>query len=130
LPLFALANTAILIPDNPAESLSSRNSLGIILGLIFGKFVGIFFVTFAAVKMKLGTLAEGLTMRHILGISLLGGIGFTMSIFIANLAFNNPEIVTASKISILAASFVSAILGLLILSLRGSSRTGRRQPRT
>mgnify|MGYP000232790848 CR=1 FL=1 len=126
LPLFALANTAIIIPPDPVQTLSGKNSLGIIAGLVLGKFIGIFFVTYAAVKMKFGALASELRWRHILGISVLGGIGFTMSIFIANLAFTDPEIVTASKISILVASAISAIAGLIILTLPRSSTNNHR----
>jgi NhaA family Na+:H+ antiporter len=118
LPIFALANTAINFPNNIVESLVTKNSLGIMLGLIVGKFLGIFVVSYLAVRLRLANLSEGLNWKYIAGISLLGGIGFTMSIFIANLAFNNPAVITASKISILLASFISAIFGLLILKIR------------
>ena len=83
--------------------------------LIVGKFAGIFLTSFLAVRTGIASLSPDLNWRHILGISLLGGIGFTMSIFIANLAFNSPEIITASKLSILLASFFAAISGLVIL---------------
>jgi NhaA family Na+:H+ antiporter len=118
LPIFALANTAINFPNNIVESLVTKNSLGIMLGLIVGKFLGIFVVSYLAVRLRLANLSEGLNWKYIAGISLLGGIGFTMSIFIANLAFNNPAVITASKISVLLASFISAIFGLLILKIR------------
>jgi len=117
LPIFALANTAIVFPNNISETLATKNSLGIIAGLIVGKFVGIFVVSYLAVKLKLANLSEGLNWKHIAGIALLGGIGFTMSIFIANLAFDNLLLVTSSKISILFASIISAVLGLLILKI-------------
>jgi NhaA family Na+:H+ antiporter len=115
LPIFALANTAIIFPADLPGNLSAKNSLGIILGLVVGKFIGIFLISLLAVKSGLATLSTELRWRHILGVSFLGGIGFTMSIFITNLAFSDMEIITASKISILFASLCSAIIGLLIL---------------
>jgi NhaA family Na+:H+ antiporter len=115
LPIFALANTAIAFPKDLLESFTTRNSLGIMLGLILGKFAGIFLVSFIAVRTKIATLSADLQWRHILGASLLGGIGFTMSIFITNLAFTDPGIITASKMSILLASFIAALTGLFIL---------------
>src|SRR5258705_2679065 len=85
LPIFALANTAIIFPDHLLNSFTTNNSIGIIAGLILGKFAGIFFISWLAVKMKLANLAAELNWGHLLGVSLLGGIGFTMSIFITNL---------------------------------------------
>jgi Na+:H+ antiporter, NhaA family len=115
LPIFALANTAILFPKDILGSLTSKNSLGIILGLIAGKFLGIFLTSYLAVKFKLASLSKDFNWNHLLGISLLGGIGFTMSIFIANLAFADANVITASKMSILLASLCSALIGLFIL---------------
>jgi NhaA family Na+:H+ antiporter len=115
LPIFALANTAIVFPKDFLSSLISKNSLGIIVGLMLGKFIGIFVTSYLAVRLKLASLSADITWKHILGISLLGGIGFTMSIFITNLAFNDSTIINASKISVLLASLSSATVGLLIL---------------
>lgn len=115
LPIFALANTAIVFPADVLGSFTNKNSLGIISGLLVGKFVGIFLISYLAVKLKFASLSPELTWRHILGISLLGGIGFTMSIFIASLAFNDPDIITTSKMSILLASLCAAMLGLFVL---------------
>ena len=115
LPIFALANTAIVFPKDIMSNILTSNSIGIICGLIVGKFVGIFLTSFLAVKTGIASLSPDLNWRHVIGISLLGGIGFTMSIFIANLAFNDAEIITASKLSILLASFFAAIVGLIIL---------------
>lgn len=115
LPLFALANTAISFPENILASLATNNSLGIFFGLILGKFAGIYLVSYFSVKTKLANLSADLTWTHILGVSFLGGIGFTMSIFIANLAFNDPELIKTSKMSILLASFCAAITGLFVL---------------
>lgn len=123
LPLFALANTAIVFPKNLAASFTASNSIGIMAGLVIGKFIGIFFISFLAVKAGIARLSEGLNWTHIAGVSLLGGIGFTMSIFITNLAFTNQAIITSSKMSILLASFIAALLGLAVLK---SKRVGRK----
>ncbi|MBC7826099.1 MAG: Na+/H+ antiporter NhaA [Chitinophagaceae bacterium] len=115
LPLFALANTAIRFPKDIFSTLLTNNSLGIILGLILGKFAGIFLVSYLSVKTKIADLPKDLNWYHILGVSILGGIGFTMSIFIANLAFNDPDLVNTSKMSILVASLCAAVAGLFVL---------------
>ncbi len=115
LPIFALCNTAIIFPKDFWRSFTGSNSLGIILGLLLGKFLGIFLFSYTAVKTRIASLSPELNWRHIAGIAMLGGIGFTMSIFIANLAFDDPELITASKLSILAASVIAAALGLLVL---------------
>ena len=113
-PVFALVNTAILIPSNIIASLSSPNSSGIIIGLLAGKLIGIFTFPYLLVKAGLASLQGGVTWKNLTGIGFLGGIGFTMSMFISNLAFNDPDLVSSSKLSILIASTVSAIIGLLI----------------
>jgi NhaA family Na+:H+ antiporter len=113
-PIFALVNTAILIPSDIIKSLSSSNSLGIILGLAVGKLIGIFSIPFLLVKTGLARLQEGVTWKNLVGIGLLGGIGFTMSMFISNLAFSDVSLVSNSKLSILIASTFSAIAGLLV----------------
>jgi Na+:H+ antiporter, NhaA family len=120
LPLFALANTAIVFPDYLLSSFTTNNSIGIIAGLLLGKLVGIFLICWLAVKIKLATLAADLNWLHVLGASVLGGIGFTMSIFITNLAFNDADIITASKMSILLASGCAAITGLFIFKINKS----------
>lgn len=115
LPLFALVNTAILLPENISASLTTNNSFGIIGGLVIGKPLGIFIFSYAAIKIGFGLLPEDLNWRMIFGAACLAGIGFTMSIFITNLAFSEIESVDASKLSIIIASTISAVLGLLIL---------------
>ncbi|HEX8333883.1 MAG TPA: Na+/H+ antiporter NhaA [Segetibacter sp.] len=113
-PVFALANTAILIPGNVIASLSTANSLGIILGLIAGKLLGIFSVPYLLVKTGIAKMQEGLNWKNLVGIGFLGGIGFTMSMFISNLAFDEPGLVSSSKLSILIASAVAAVIGLTV----------------
>jgi len=117
LPIFALANTAIIFHGNLMESFSNPNSIGIITGLLIGKFAGIFFFSFVAVRTRFATISADLNWRHILGVSFLGGIGFTMSIFITNLAFEDGAIINESKISILLASLLASATGLLFLKL-------------
>ena len=114
LPIFALVNTAILIPSNVIDSLSTSNSLGIIFGLAIGKLIGIFTVPFLLIKTGIARLQEGVTWKNLIGIGLLGGIGFTMSMFISNLAFTDPDLISSSKLSVLIASVVAAISGLIL----------------
>jgi NhaA family Na+:H+ antiporter len=121
LPVFALANTAIIFPDNLTKSITTNNSAGIIAGLLIGKFAGIFLVVLLAVKTGLAKLPSLVNWRHIFGVSLLGGIGFTMSMFISNLAFTDAQVVISSKMSILVASFLAAAIGLLILVRKGKA---------
>ena len=121
LPLFALANTGIVIASGWAKELLSANSLGILLGLAAGKPVGIVAFTFAAVALGMCRLPLDLAWRHVLGAGLLGGIGFTMSIFITNLAYSGQsEVINASKMAILLASFVAGLLGFIWLKLMGA----------
>jgi NhaA family Na+:H+ antiporter len=117
LPLFALANTGVVFAPQWQQSLSSNNSLGIIAGLVLGKPIGIVLLSYLAVAVGLCRLPTDLTWRHITGVGLLAGIGFTMSIFITNLAFaGQPEVINAAKMAILVASASAGMLGLLWLA--------------
>jgi NhaA family Na+:H+ antiporter len=116
LPIFAIANTGIIFEANWAENLSTVNSLGILAGLVLGKPLGIALVTFTVVVLGLCQLPQDLNWKHIFGAGLLAGIGFTMSIFITNLAYaGNSEVITASKIAILFASLTAGTVGYLWL---------------
>jgi len=118
LPLFALANTGVVFDPQWQQSLASANSLGIIAGLVLGKPIGIVLLSFFAVAVGLCSLPAGLTWRHMIGLGMLAGIGFTMSIFITNLAFaGQPEVINASKMAILIASASAGVLGMLWLSM-------------
>jgi len=102
------------------QHLTTRNSSGIIAGLIVGKPLGIVLLSFVAVAIGICRLPLDLTWRHIFGAGLLGGIGFTMSIFITNLAFaGNAEMISASKIAILLSSLSAGTIGFLWLKLFG-----------
>ena len=117
LPLFAIANTCIAIDAGWEDGLSHSNSLGILLGLVIGKPLGILLFTFFGVSVGICSLPKDLKWSSIIGAGMLGGIGFTMSIFITLLAFKNDgsAVITYSKIAILIASFIAGTMGFLWL---------------
>lgn len=120
LPIFAFANTGIILSADWAQGLASSNSLGILLGLVIGKPLGILLLCFTAVTIGICKLPLDLRWRHVFGAGLLGGIGFTMSIFIANLAFpGQASLVDASKIAILVASLIAGVIGFTWLKVFG-----------
>ena len=122
LPLFALANTAIVIGGDWHQQLLTANGAGIIAGLVAGKPLGILAASAAAVALGLCRLPADLGWRHIAGAGMLGGIGFTMSIFIANLAYpGDPEAVNASKMAILVASACAGAIGFAWLRFCGGT---------
>lgn len=117
LPLFAIANTCITVGDNWQSSLGQTNSLGIIVGLVIGKPLGIWLFSFIGVGLGLCALPADLKWKSIIGAGFLGGIGFTMSIFITLLAFDNAVVINNSKIAILIASIVAGAIGFTFLKL-------------
>ncbi|MBO9563634.1 MAG: Na+/H+ antiporter NhaA [Niastella sp.] len=117
LPLFALANTAIAIPDTWMEDLGSVNSLGIMLGLLLGKPVGIFLFAILSIMLGLSKIPAGLQKVNLLWTGLLAGIGFTMSIFITHLAFTDEALIVGSKIAIIIGSLLSGLLGFVLLKI-------------
>ncbi|TYQ21538.1 UNVERIFIED_ORG: sodium/proton antiporter, NhaA family (TC 2.A.33.1.1) [Zoogloea ramigera] len=126
LPIFALANTGIVIGAGAMQELASHNSLGILAGLVLGKPLGIALACLLAVAVGLCTLPADLKWRHVIGAGLLGGIGFTMSIFITNLAFaTNPALINASKMAILLASLAAGVAGFVWLKLFGKPVASR-----
>ncbi|MCA9303139.1 MAG: Na+/H+ antiporter NhaA [Phycisphaerales bacterium] len=122
IPIFALANAGIPVHGGVMDNLTNSVSLGIILGLFLGKPLGILAICFLATKIGLASLPRGVSWRHMLGAGALGGIGFTMAIFIANLAFkNNPSHLEHAKLAILVASAISAVFGgILLLSCKSA----------
>jgi Na+:H+ antiporter, NhaA family len=116
MPLFALANTGIVFTRGWTSELLSPNSLGVFAGLVFGKPVGIVAACFLAVRSGLSRLSGDLSWGQIVGVGFLGGIGFTMSIFITLLAFENPMTIQSTKISILLGSLIAGVIGYLVLS--------------
>jgi NhaA family Na+:H+ antiporter len=117
LPLFALANTAILIPPSVGTELRTANSYGIIFGLFVGKPLGIFLFSIAGAAIGLCSIPADIKRKHLLWTGLLAGIGFTMSIFITLLAFNEETLVYGSKIAIIIGSVLSGTFGYLGLRL-------------
>ena len=117
LPLFAIANTCIAIGDSWQSGLGQTNSLGIIAGLVIGKPLGIWLFSFIGVGLGLCALPTDLKWKNIIGAGFLGGIGFTMSIFITLLAFDDADIITNSKIAILIASFIAGVIGFIFLKM-------------
>ncbi len=114
-PLFALANTAIVLRHDWLAQMTTANSFGIIAGLTLGKPIGILFFSWLLTKFCKASLPEGIAWKTMLGAAMLAGIGFTMSIFISNLAFSDLETVSYSKIAVLLASLMASIAGLAIL---------------
>jgi NhaA family Na+:H+ antiporter len=116
LPLFALANAGVAVGGDLMAVLAHPLALGIIVGLVVGKPVGIALLSWLAVKSGRGALPEGVTWAQVFGAGCLAGIGFTMSLFITDLAFDNEALIAIAKIGILAASLMSGILGFIVLS--------------
>ena len=119
MPLFALANTNIRLESQMLADLSGNVGLGIMLGLLVGKPLGITLMSWVAVKVKISSLPEGVSWPQIAGLGLVAGIGFTMSIFIAMLSFREPHYQTEAKFSILTASVLAGALGFLFLNKLG-----------
>jgi len=117
LPLFALANTAISLNSGIIEIFTQNYGLGIALGLILGKPLGIFLLSYFSVIIGLCKLPEELNWKAIIGVGFLAGIGFTMSIFITLLAFDSSTIIDNAKFVILLSSLVAGTIGLISLSL-------------
>ena len=112
---FAFANAGVRVTGHLTDALTHPVSIGIIAGLILGKQIGITTFAALAVRLNLADLPQGVTWRHIYGAAWLGGIGFTMSLFIAALAFTDPILLGVSKVGILAASLVAGVGGMLVL---------------
>lgn len=128
MPIFALANAGVAVEwGNFGEVLTHPVSLGIIFGLFFGKQLGIFGATWLMVNFKLAELPRKVSMYHIYGASLLSGIGFTMSLFITSLAFQDPVFLALAKISIIVASALAGIAGLTLLSMAKPTKVATRQ---
>lgn len=121
MPLFALANAGVTISVSGLENIvQSTIFQGVVIGLVLGKMLGIFGASFLVVRFGFAQLPHGVKWKDILAVSILGGIGFTMSLFISSLAFNT-DLEIYSKSAIFAASIIAAIFGLLVLVIRPSS---------
>jgi len=114
-PLFALSNAGVELAGDLQEMITEPVTLGVALGLVIGKPVGIVLFSWLTVVLGLGSLAYGVTWRHMIGTGFLGGIGFTMSLFIANLAFGAGELLDVSKLGILMASTIAGVVGWFLV---------------
>ena len=119
MPVFALANAGVVLGTGAAKSLVDPISLGVICGLVLGKPIGIVLFSWLATQSRVATMLDGVSWRQVVGVGMLGGIGFTMSLFIANLAFGTAPPLEMAKVSILAASVISGLTGALVLMKRG-----------
>lgn len=117
IPLFAFVNTAIVLSADMFGGLTSRMGMGIILGLILGKSLGILSTCWICVKSGISSLPEGAKWSHMFGVGLLGGIGFTMSIFVSMLSFSDALHIEEAKLAILVASLLAGVLGYLYLKM-------------
>ncbi len=115
MPLFALANTGIIITGISMNELFTSNTLGIFLGLVVGKPLGIILFSWAAISIGISNWPSDVYLRHLVGAGFLGGVGFTMAIFITFLAFGDTAIAQYSKLAILLSSLLSGVLGYLFL---------------
>ena len=117
LPLFALANTAVVIPSEAFLIFTQNYAIGISLGLLVGKALGIFSFCYVALKLGVAVLPKGVKYKHIAAVSFLGGIGFTMSVFIAMLAFSDAAIINNAKLVILVSSVLAGVVGFFLLKI-------------
>lgn len=122
LPLFALANTAIILSTNTSMPFVNHNSLGIILGLVLGKPLGVFIFSKLGVLLKFAQIPEDICWKHIISVGFLAGIGFTMSIFVTLLAFSEEQWINNSKITILLASAIAGVLGYIFCTISLSKK--------
>ncbi len=114
-PLFAFFNSGIVLGNVVADSLIAPLSLGVILGLLVGKQLGVFGAVWLAWRLRVADLPEGANLAQLYGIAALAGIGFTMSLFVATLAFSDTQLLISAKAAILIGSGLSAVIGLVIL---------------
>jgi Na+:H+ antiporter, NhaA family len=116
-PVFALANAGVVLTGDAIDhALASRVTVGIVAGLVVGKFVGISGATLLALRLRIGRLPDDLGLAHIFGVATLGGIGFTVSLFITDLAFRG-QVIDDAKIGVLAASALAAVIGVVVLRI-------------
>jgi len=115
LPIFALANAGVALGDLPAGAFGDPIVIGLVVGLALGKPIGVCLFAYIAVKARLADLPEGVTWPQIIGVGCLAGVGFTMALFIAQLAFAQPAAVELAKLGILVASLAASILGVTVL---------------
>ncbi|HMV03125.1 MAG TPA: Na+/H+ antiporter NhaA, partial [Chitinophagales bacterium] len=112
---FALANAGVTFDESLSTAFTSKVTLGVFLGLLVGKLVGVFGTVYLLTKFKIAVLPSNSNYKQMVGVSFLAGIGFTMSLFVTSLAFNEVHYTTEAKIGIFSASILSGIIGYFIL---------------
>jgi NhaA family Na+:H+ antiporter len=117
LPVFALSNAGVRVEGNIFDLMFHPIAIAIIFGLVLGKFIGIALFSKLMVKFKLAVLPEGISWKQLYGVAMLAGIGFTMSIFISELAFSDAAYKQIAKVGIMTASFIAAVLGMVWLAV-------------
>lgn len=118
MPVFALANSGVTVHgENFLNLLSNTLSIGIMLGLFLGKQIGVFGTAYLLIKFKIAKLPSQVTLRHIYAASILAGIGFTMSLFVSSLAFKDEALISTAKLSIMVASILAAIIGIMVFKI-------------
>ena len=119
MPLFAFANAGITLSGNGSGEIAGLVTYAVVLGLVLGKFVGIYSFTWLAVRMRVTSLPQGMNWRNTAGVALLGGIGFTVSLFIANLSFGvvDEALLSQAKLGVLVGTVLAGILGYVVLKL-------------
>jgi len=123
LPIFALANAGVSVLDIDVKQIFNTNvALGVALGLLIGKTVGIFLFTWLCVKLRIAPFPQGMNLKSLLGLGLLGSIGFTMSLFVTQLAFSHEEYKMQAKLGIFAASVIGGVLGYIVLKSQGKEK--------
>lgn len=117
MPLFAFANAGVAIVGADGSLDAGLVTLAVMTGLVVGKFLGIFLFTLLSVKLRISPMPSGMTTGNLLGVSLLGGIGFTVSLFIANLSFSNAALLAQAKLGVVSGTVVAALLGIVVLKI-------------
>ncbi|MFZ3274567.1 MAG: Na+/H+ antiporter NhaA, partial [Lutibacter sp.] len=117
MPIFALANAGVVLSFGGLEN-TGHITLNIALALVFGNTIGIMLLTYLAIKLKLADLPEGIEFKQLLGVSILGGLGFTMSLFITNLAYNDESLISAAKMGIILGSLIAGFTGYMVLKMQ------------
>lgn len=115
-PVFALCNAGVTIDNASIANIGNSVTLGVSVGLLVGKFIGVVGMVFLLTRLKVSSLPQGCNWYHIIGAGFLAGIGFTMSLFIAELAFNDTALVEQAKIGIILTSIIAGTLGYIIIS--------------
>jgi Na+:H+ antiporter, NhaA family len=123
MPIFALSNANVTFSENTSELLLQPVTIGIFLGLLAGKVIGVSGVVILLVKLKIAKLPTGMNKLHITGLSFLAAIGFTMSLFVTELAFKDPDLITEAKIAVLLASVIASIIGYLLIKKANQNNT-------